>query len=97
MTGATLSGLQREAPPRMSRRGYRAKFRIESFPNCQGLQGQAKLAAACARPQTPAADRSVLCMPYGLWLRVSMVSMATTIHYKRMNSFEACKATYLDS
>ena len=27
------SGLQREAPPRMSRRGYRTMFRSESFPS----------------------------------------------------------------
>ena len=43
MTGATpnppgiSSGLQREAPPRMSRRGYRTMFRSESFPSHQGI------------------------------------------------------------
>ena len=42
MAGATpnppgiSSGLQREAPPRMSRRGYGTMFRSESFPSCQG-------------------------------------------------------------
>ena len=42
MTGATpnppgiSSGPQKEAPPRMSRRGCRTILRSESFPSCQG-------------------------------------------------------------
>ena len=70
MTGATpnppedSSGLQREAPPRMSRMGYRTMFRSESFPSCQGCS-LCIVKAPGLRLQTGP------CMPYGLRLRVA--------------------------
>ena len=69
MTGATpnppgiSSGLQREAPPRMSRRGYRTMFRSESFPSCQGC-------SLCIVPAPDSGCRRVCVCPmasgYGL-------------------------------
>ena len=57
------SGLQKEAPPSMSRKGYSPMSTSESFPNL--LSG----CSLCVRPQTPAADGSVYA--YGLSLRVA--------------------------